>query len=369
MLNEVALFVLLSSLAVQLFFWLGFFSRLAYYKPQSLKKKKSPEPVSVVICARDEAKNLKKNLPYILEQQYESFEVIVVNDNSSDNSLEILLEFQQKFHNFTVVNLQQATLPGKKEALSAGINKARFDILLLTDADCRPASQHWISQMQEALDENIEIGLGHGPFNSEKSFLNFFIRFESILTAITYQSFSLAGFPYMGVGRNLIYRKSLFEEAGGFSNHAHIASGDDDLFINAVAHSRNTALILKPSAFVFSKAKSSWPGYYYQKTRHLTTGGRYKLHHKLLLGALSASHFAFYATLIFLLFDNSYLRIALGSYLVRMTVVLWLSRRILQKLEDLPLWKFFPLFDALFILYYLIFSPVLLTGNTKKQWK
>jgi biofilm PGA synthesis N-glycosyltransferase PgaC len=173
----------------------------------------------------------------------------------------------------------------------------------------------------------------------------------------------------MGVGRNLIYRKSLFDKAGGFEKHAHIASGDDDLFINTVANSGNTTLILRPSAFVFSEAKSSWPGYYYQKTRHLTTGSKYRLHHKLLLGALSASHFAFYAALIFLLLNNSYPWIALGSYLVRMTVVLWLSRRILKKLDDPGLWKFFPIFDALFLLYYLIFSPVLLTGNTKKKWK
>lgn len=352
-----------------MFFWLVFFSRLAFFKITRQKTDHKKEPVSVIICARNEAENLQNNLPFILSQQYENFEVIVVNDNSSDNSLEILLDFQFKFHNFTLVNLQQATLPGKKEALSAGINKARFDIVLLTDADCRPASKNWLHQMQSALNDKIEIGLGHGPFFSEKSFLNLFTRFESIYTAINYQSFALAGIPYMGVGRNLIYRKSLFYKAGGFKNHAHIASGDDDLFINAVAHKGNTALILEPSAFVFSKAKSSWPGYYIQKTRHLTTGGSYKLLHKLLLGALSASHFAFYASLILLLFNNNYQLIALGGYLVRMIVVLWLNRRILKRLDDLSLWKFFPLFDALFILYYVIFSPVLLTGNTKKKWK
>ena len=220
--NEIALLILLISLAVQLFFWLGMFSRLAFFKKPPSNKTGDSKPVSVIICARNEAKNLKNNLPLILGQDYKSFEVIVVNDNSSDNSLEILLEFQRKFHNFTVVNLQQATLPGKKEALSAGIKQSRFDILLLTDADCRPASPNWISQMQEALNENIKIGLGHGPFISEKSFLNFFIRFEGIYTAITYQSFALSGFPYMGVGRNLIYHKSLFEKAGGFEkSRAH----------------------------------------------------------------------------------------------------------------------------------------------------
>jgi glycosyltransferase involved in cell wall biosynthesis len=371
---KIIFIIFLLSFAVQLFFWLGLFSRLAFFKkkpaqPEKQFLSKAQQPVSIIICAKNEAKNLQKNIPYILSQTYGDFEIIVVNDNSTDNSLEILLDFQFKFPNFTIVNLQQATLPGKKEALSAGIQKARFDIVLLTDADCRPASKNWLDHMQKALDGNIEIGLGHGPFFSKKSFLNLFIRFESIYTAINYQSFALAGLPYMGVGRNLIYRKSLFEKAGGFQKHAHLASGDDDLFINSVAHKSNTALILEPSAFVFSEAKSSWPGYYIQKTRHLTTGSSYKLTHKILLGALSASHFVFYISLIFLLFNQSYQMIALGSYLVRMTVVLWLSRRILRKLNDPYLWKFFPLFDALFIFYYLIFSPVLLTGNTTKKWK
>lgn len=172
--QKIILILFLVSLAVQLFFWLGIFSRLAFYKagkantPSKLGVHK--KPVSVIICARNEAENLKKNLPSILRQHYDCFEVIVVNDNSSDNSLEILLEFQFKFDNFTVVNLQQATLPGKKEALSAGIKQSRFDIVLLTDADCRPSSEYWIEKMQEAINDPIEIGLGHGPFFLKKAF-------------------------------------------------------------------------------------------------------------------------------------------------------------------------------------------------------
>ena len=370
MIKSLLFIIFLLAFAIQLYYWLGIFLRLAKYKiPVSTFPSSSNPSVSIIICAQNEEKKLKKNLPFILSQTYPSFEIIVVNDNSTDNSLDYLLDIQNKFPNFTVANLQRVTSPGKKEALSTGIQKARFDILLLTDADCRPATNNWLNIMQAALTDDIEIGLGFGPHQSSRGFLNIFSRFESLYTAIQYQSFTLAGFPYMGVGRNLIYRKSLFEKAGGFQKHAHLTSGDDDLFINAVAHKGNTSIILNPATFVYSDAKSSWTGYYYQKSRHLTTGGSYKLLHKFLLGFLSGSHFVFYMSFFLLLFTQDYHTIALWFYLVRMTVVLWIYRRILGKLKSPDIWKFIPLLDALLNLYYLIFLPVLLTGNTKQKWK
>lgn len=355
---------------VQLAFWLGVFRQLARYKIPVPKRNKMPLPsVSIIICAKNEEENLKKNLPLILSQDYPSFEIVVVNDNSTDNSLDYLLEIQNNFPNFTVANLQWDTSPGKKEALSVGIKKARFDTLLLTDADCRPISKKWLFFMQNALTDTIEIGLGHGPYLPLRGFLNIFLRFESLYTAIQYQSFALVGLPYMGVGRNLIYKKSLFEKAGGFQEHLHLPSGDDDLFINAVAHKDNTTIIINPATFVFSEAKSSWTGYYNQKSRHFTTGSSYKLLHKILLGALSASHFVFYVGLFMLLFNQHYQLIALSFYLVRMAVVLWMYRRILKTLKDSSLWKFIPLLDFLLNIYYLTFLPVLFTGNTKQKWK
>ncbi|MEM9822100.1 MAG: glycosyltransferase, partial [Bacteroidota bacterium] len=283
---------------VQLLFWIFLFSKLAFFRESISSQTSTPSaerPVSIIICARNEAENLKKNLPRILNQNYRSYEVIVVNDNSSDQTQNILLNFHIK--NPILWSLDITDKPkgsGKKPALAAGIRAARHEVLLFTDADCQPTSRNWLREMQELIQGRVEIGLGYGPYFSEKGFLNKFIRFETIFTAIQYFSFALAGHPYMGVGRNLIYKKRLFDKAGGFDKHAHLLSGDDDLFVNEVAHSNNVSITLKKESFVYSAPKSSWKAYFRQKARHLSTGKHYKIKHQVLLGLVSTSHFFHY---------------------------------------------------------------------------
>ncbi|MCB0628487.1 MAG: glycosyltransferase [Saprospiraceae bacterium] len=356
---------------LQLAYWLLFFSRLAYYRQGKniFPAIEPPLPVSVIICARNEAENLRKNLPHVLEQEYPDFEVIVVDDNSSDKSWEILLDIKNKYPILQLIQLKEQTLPGKKVALSRGIEAARFERLLLTDADCRPVTKHWLSIMTQALQGTTEISLGYSPYNLHAGFLNIFIRFESIYTAIQYFSFALMKLPYMGVGRNLAYVKTLFRKHQGFTSHVHIASGDDDLFINQAANGQNTAIIIHPDTFVVSTPKSSWRSYYYQKSRHLTTGSRYKFTHQLLLGGLAGSHVMHYLGVLILL-PTTYAPAVILMFLVRMGVVLWMYARILKLLRDPSLLRWIPLLDAAFTCYYLFFSPVLLltTGNLKK-WK
>lgn len=352
---------------VQLVFWLGIFRRLATYSVVSQNIKKEAEPVSVIICAHNEAENLKKNLHRFLNQNYRSFEIVVVNDNSTDDTADFLLDIQIKYTNLECLNIEEATPPGKKRALEKGIEAATHDLLLLTDADCAPRSKNWISQMQSAVSDDIVIGLGYSPYFSESSALNIFIRFETIYTAIQYLSFALAGLPYMGVGRNLIYRRTVFEQAGGFQKHAHIASGDDDLLINATATNQNTRIVLHPESFTDSIPKKSWRSYYYQKARHLTTGSKYKPVHQFLLGLLAFSHFGHYFFGLSLATSPT-LPVVTLFYLVRIGIVWSMYGSILRKLEDRSLWPWIPLLDIAYLLYYVVFAPVLVTGN-KQKWK
>lgn len=352
--------------AVQLFYWLFFFSRLAFYRPP-LKAENSHHSVSVIICARNEAHNLQKNLIHFLNQNYRSYEVIVVNDNSSDHTPELLLDFQAKWRNLRVINLETPGFSGKKRPLAAGIGAARYDVLLLSDADCVPAGPGWLQAMQTAIGGETEIGLGYSPYRREAGVLNAFIRFEAVYTAVQYLSFALAGVPYMGVGRNLVYTKKLYRDSGGF-RHPELLSGDDDLFVNAVANKRNTKVILERGAFVVSEPKSTWRGYYNQKRRHLTTGGKYRLFHRVLLGLLAASHAGHYVTALVLILSGAWTTMILLTYLVRLAVVSALYRRILDRLDDPALWKWIPLLDAGFVMYYFIFAPALLNGNVKR-WK
>ena len=367
MILDILLILFLSATAIQLLYWLFVFSRLAFYR-QPPPPPSPPEPVSVIICAKNEEKNLKRNLPYFLAQDYPAFELIVVNDNSSDKTLATLLEFQKKSPILQIIDVKVNTPRGKKAALSKGIKAAKFEILLLSDADCRPASPQWLNTIQAFIRDRAEIGLGYSPYYRGKGILNAFIRFETTYSAIQYLSFALMGLPYMGVGRNLTYRKSLFRGSGGFDSHAHIASGDDDLFINQVATRANTRVILSPKAFVFSEAKSSWRGYYRQKSRHLTTGTRYRLVHQLALGLLSASHFFHYACGIALILFHNLEPLIFFNYLARIGVVSFMYTLIMRKLHDTSLISWIPLLDVLYACFYLVFAPALFL-KPKEKWK
>lgn len=359
-------FLFLGATLAQLCYWLFVFMRLAFYKPPNLPEHE-PLPISVIICAKNEAESLEKNLSHFLNQNYRSFEIVVVNDYSTDKTAEVVLNFQKKYANLRLINCKE-NLPGKKAALTQGIEAAHYEQIVLSDADCQPASAEWLRLMQGSLQRRANIGLGYSPYRTNKGLLNFFIRFETIYTGIQYLSFALAGMPYMGVGRNLIYQKSIFYQQGGFQKHQHIASGDDDLFVNEAATKGNVQIVIHPGAFVYSEPKRTWRGYYRQKSRHLSTATRYRGWHQVILGGLSLSHALHYLLAISLLASGVFVISTLITVLVRMAVVLWTYYKIIPKLQDIPLMKWIPLLDALYVLYYLIFAPALLIGR-KDLWK
>jgi glycosyltransferase involved in cell wall biosynthesis len=304
-----------------------------------------------------------------LEQDYPVFEVLVVNDHSFDETEKIILSFQKKYPILRLLSKPDGVLPGKKAALSIGIQKSSFEILFLSDADCRPISRQWLRTMQRSLTPHQDMVLGYGPYEKTNGWLNIFIRFEAFYTAIQYFSFALAGHPYMGVGRNLVYRRHLFQRAGGFRSHAHLLSGDDDLFVNQMADATNTAINLFPDTRVFSGPKTSWRGYYIQKRRHLSVGSHYRWQHQLLLGALALSHFAFYALsgLLLVILPDGWLYLAL-NYLVRMGVVLHVSWGAGQHLGQRDLLPWLPLLDIFYLGYYIVFAPFSLTGTRIRTW-
>ncbi len=323
--------------------------------------------VSVIICARNESDNLRKNLCHFLNQSYRSFEVVVVNDNSTDNTREVVLDSMRKWPNLRLVSLEQDTPPGKKAALTKGIEAARGNYILLSDADCRPNSNEWIAAMLAHLNTIFQIGLGFSPYDREKGFLNLFIRFETAYAAVQYMSLALWGMPYMGVGRNLLYKRSVFEKAGGFKQHTHIASGDDDLFVNAVATKENTTVVLDERAFVYSQPEKTLRGYYSQKKRHLSTGRSYKPLHQLVLGVLSASHFFHYAAALACIMAGTAGLWAVSGVVLRWGVVFFQWKRLLRRLRQEDLLPWVIVLDGLFLTYYVLLAPALLAGK-RDRW-
>ena len=345
---------------ILLAYYVYFFRRLAFYKPK-IKRESQQHPVSIIVCAKDEAGNLAKNLPELILQRYNSsLQTMIVNDNSTDDSKFILQEFNRTFKALTIIDLENEAKPvnGKKHPLSVGIRQASHEILLLTDADCVPASEHWVQKMQDAYEDGIDIVLGYGAYKKWPGFLNKMIRFETFHAALQYLSYALAGQAYMGVGRNLSYKKSLFLNNNGFASITHLPGGDDDLFINKVATKTNTAIVIDPEAHTLSEPKKTWKAWRRQKTRHFSTSKYYKPKHNFLLSLYSLVHFLFYPLIIAtaIMFDW---RFALTILLVKSVSQYFIFSRVMKKLNEADLVKWIFVMDIWMVFYYIFFAPML----------
>jgi glycosyltransferase involved in cell wall biosynthesis len=365
------LFLIFTALfLIQLFYYGYFFLKfLRYRDPVS---DVVPGGVSVVICARNEYHKLKENLPLILNQNYPDFEVVVVNHASEDDTAFLLASLSEQHPNLKTVEIRENLnfFDGKKFPLSIGIKSATHELVLLTDADCRPVSQDWIRLMANGFSKEKDIVLGYGAYESSKSLLNRLIRFDTVHIALQYFSYALAGIPYMGVGRNMAYRKSLFYENKGFISHYTVHSGDDDLFINRASTRKNTRIVLDQASFTVSQPKKTFGEWWIQKKRHVSTAKYYRRIHQLLLGLYSSTTFLFYTFFILaILFSSNYSIFAvLFLFVVRLAFQLFIFRKTLKKLKEKGIWLLAPFFELLLILINSALTvSVFMTKNTK--WK
>jgi len=345
--QHVTLGIFILCLAIQLFYYLFFYSRPGFAKPGT--KKAASSPVSVIICAKNEANNLRQFLPSILTQDYPEYEVIVVNDCSEDDTQNILEEFQERYSHLKVSTIKKDPKfkHSKKFALLIGIKAASHEWLLFTDADCYAESTGWLSAMQKNFTKNTDIVLGYGGYRQEKSLLNKYIRYETTFIAMQFLGFAMAGIPYMGVGRNLAYRKSFFFKNRGFSSHFNLVSGDDDLLVNMLARKDKTKTEYLKQSHIRSVPKTSFIEWVKQKKRHLTTGLYYKKKHKILLGGEVISREFFYATFVYLIATNTLLPWILGAFVFRWICQLTVYKYALIKLEERHLLLYSLIFDIL----------------------
>jgi poly-beta-1,6-N-acetyl-D-glucosamine synthase len=356
---------------IQVYFYIRFY-RKAFLKKTSIYNKieNAPEPVSIIICARNEASNLEKNLPLILDQDYHDYEVIVINDRSEDETGDVLKRFAASYPRLHVSEVRKDPLftHGKKLALTLGIKASSNEWLLLTDADCTPAGRSWLSLMQKNFTSDKDIVLGYGGYKKEKGILNHLIRFDTAFTAMQYMGMAAAGKPYMGVGRNLAYRKTVFFHNKGFASHSNLYSGDDDLFVNETANSENVALEMHPDSFTWSDAETSFKNWYIQKKRHLTTGPRYTFKTKFRLVMENISRFLFLASFIFLLFFypyKEYVLIIFGILLILKGIVF---KIVFTRLNEGNLFLTSPVIDLIMPVFYGFIHLSNLLERKRKRW-
>jgi glycosyltransferase involved in cell wall biosynthesis len=364
----VAFAVFACALLVQLWYYLGFFSRLAFYK-----KKTNPEntpPASIVICARNEYDNLVQFLPRIFEQDYPHFEVVVVNDCSWDNTSDLLKEFGLKHSNLKIVTIKEDDTysHGKKVALMMGIKGATHEHMLLTDADCKPNSKEWLRNMMQHFTGETEIVLGYGAYEKQSGFLNKIIRYDTFMIALQYLSFALAGKTYMGTGRNLAYKKSLFFKMKGFASHYHIESGDDDLFVNEAATKQNSKIEVSLANHTVSRVKKTFNSWFRQKRRHVTTFKFYNAGSKFRLVAISFSQYLFFVSFTVSLIFQFLPILVLSLFALRLLIQIIIFNKSMQQLAEKDLLLLFPLIEILLLFVY----PMITISNIfvkKNKWK
>ena len=362
------LYIWLGALATQIIYFLLFIKAL-------LKKdneKQAPTiPVSVIICGRNESENFKKFLPLILEQEYPNFEVIAVNDQSFDNTDEVLEELANQYSHLKIVTVPETDQfwNGKKYALTLGIKAAKNHHLLFTDADCKPSSNKWIATLANEFNQS-EIVLGYGGYQRKNTFTNTLIQWETLQTAIHYFSAAAWKYPYMGVGRNLGYTCDLFYKHKGFVKHMHIPSGDDDLFIQDAATKRNTSFSLSADSQTLSEPKETLSEWFHQKRRHLSTSRFYKKGHKFLLGFFFATLLLTYFGWIPGLFIEGYFNLIIlalvGTRFLLAGVVYAFYNHKLSKTK--AIWGF-PIFEFSILLASITQQFFNLIYGKPKKWK
>jgi glycosyltransferase involved in cell wall biosynthesis len=327
-------------------------------------------PVSIIVCAHDEEENLKELMPLLLQQNHPQFEVIVVEDRCNDDTFDYLLQATKEHKLLKMVRVAHKPehINGKKFALTLGIKAAKYDWVLLTDADCRPTSLNWARHMTENYTADTKLVLGFSPYSKSPGLLNAFIRFESFLTGIQFIGLALLGKPYMGVGRNLAYHKSLFLDNKGFNEHLGVTGGDDDLFVNQHATKKNVIVQTGEESLTFSKPKTTWVDFYHQKLRHLSVGGSYKFLDKLILGLFAVTWLFTWFLVVPVSFFSPFIGWLAGAFLLRWILLLALFHKAPIKMgSSFEAWKV-PFLDFIYAFYYLVAGVSAKTAKSIR-WK
>ena len=328
--------ILLAALAVVALYQCYFYLHYLLGVNRWVRKQRSLEPVeeshlpkvSVIVCARNEQHNLQTYLHALLRQDYPEYEVIVVNDGSQDDTQQVLEQYALQHPNLylTFVPCDARVMSSKKLALTIGIKAARYEHVLLTDADCRPESRFWIRSMMQAFvqgGEDIEVVLGFGAYFEQKTVLSSLISYDTLFNGLQYLGMAAAKHPYMGVGRNLAYKKETFFRNEGFRGFLNERSGDDDLFVNKVATGQNTAIVCSPESITWSPPKTTWYEWLHQKRRHLSVSNHYKTGSKMRLTIEPLSRALFYLLLIAIALMG-------GGMAIGIAYALWWLRLVMQ---------------------------------------
>lgn len=338
----------------QAIYYLGLYNKI-YTHTQKENNADVHPPLSVIIVAKDAANELKENLPFILEQDYPEFEVIVIYDSAADDCDDVLKLLEDKYPNLyhTFIPDSARYISHKKLGITMGIKASRHDWLVFTESNCRPQSKRWLRQMARNFTPSTEIVLGYSNYEKASGWFNKKITFDTLLNSMRYLGMAISGHPYMGTGRNMAYRKSLYYKQKGFSSHLNLQRGEDDLFINETANEYNTRVETSPESLVrisIPKYKRIWRE---EKISYMATSRLFKGTARYLMGFETCSRLLFYITTIATITISTILHqwiiagIALLLWILRYVLQLVVFRKASTYLGERKFYGLLPVFDIL----------------------
>lgn len=341
----------------QAIYYLGLYNKIYTHtqKENNADVNLKHPPLSVIIVAKDAANELKENLPFILEQDYPEFEVIVIYDSAADDCDDVLKLLEDKYPNLyhTFIPDSARYISHKKLGITMGIKASRHDWLVFTESNCRPQSKRWLRQMARNFTPSTEIVLGYSNYEKTSGWFNKKITFDTLLNSMRYLGMAISGHPYMGTGRNMAYRKSLYYKQKGFSSHLNLQRGEDDLFINETANEHNTRVETDPESLVrisLPKYKRIWRE---EKISYMATSRLFKGTARYLMGFETCSRLLFYITTIATIIISTILHqwiiagIALLLWTLRYVLQLVVFRKASTYLGERKFYALLPVFDIL----------------------
>lgn len=359
-------------LLIQILYYLIVYGKIAFKKHFTVKLKENDElpPLSVIIAVKNDEYNIKNKLIEILEQDYPTFEVIVVNDASSDETEFVLKGLSAIYHHLKVVNIVENVnkFQGQKFPISIGIKSAKYEHLVLTKSDCKPNSFDWLKYIASGFGKNKEIVLGYACVENKKGLLNKLVRYDHAIRAMNYLSFALCKNPYMGEGYNLAYKKSLFYKVGGFIKHYNLSAGDDDMFINQITNSKNTSVVLTTPSFVKYDSFRKYKDWIKAKKSNIISKKHFKTSHRFLLNLLPFSTFMFYLCIVALFFIGIPWPYIVLALLLKFILQIFVYYKAFKRLRIKNLFIFAPILE----IYQMIlnfFLELRIATTKKSKWR
>lgn len=347
--NLIIIIVFFIAFMIQIVYYLVFYRKVFKHILEPDLETKQSIPVSVIIAARNEATRLENLLPVLLKQHYQNFEVVIADDRSSDGTCLLIRKQSEDNPMIKCVRIEdgETNKPGKKYALSKAIENASYNCLLFTDADCIPISDMWIARMVSKFKNNNTVVLGYGGYFGENNIVNALIRYDTDYIAMQYGSFALSGLPYMGVGRNILYSKKLWESGKGFSNHMEIASGDDDLFVQSHKKDTNFEVQFHPEAATRSIPPESFTDWKKQKMRHYSSSALYSTKLKIILALEPLSRIGLFILFVLgiIVLSPIFKTSLVIAYIVRLIIVYIVLGIFLKRFNEHGILKYLILFD------------------------